>query len=63
MRIQHLLFVLGALSFIIFVIAKNGFLVNEKISFIFSSEYIFYLSLFLVFMGYYLSNAKKEKGK
>ena len=53
MKLKHLLTLCGILSFAIFLTAKNGLLVNERISFIFSSEYLFYLSVFLMFMAYY----------
>ena len=37
-------------------------LINESVSFILSSDYIFYMSVFFFFMGYYLSTTgKKEK--
>ncbi len=38
-------------------------LINDKISFILSSDYVFYMSVFFIFMGYYLSTTgKKDKG-
>ena len=62
MQRSHFLTLAGILLFVIFIIAKNGMLIDEKISFIFSSDYMFYMSVFFVFMGYYLPIAgKKEK--
>jgi len=61
MPLKYFLPLCGILSFATFIAAKNNFLVNERISFIFSSEYIFYLSVFLIFMGYYLSTVHKKK--
>ena len=60
MNLRHLLTLLGILFFAIFITAKNGLLVNEKISFILSSDYLFYMSVFFIFMGYYLSITDKK---
>ena len=63
MQQRHFLLLCGVIFFVIFIVAKNGMLINERVSFILSSDYIFYMSVFLIFMGYYLSTiAKKEKG-
>ena len=58
MRLKYFLTLCGIASFIIFIVAKNNLLVDEHISFIFSSEYIFYFSVFFIFMGYYLPEKK-----
>jgi len=60
MQLRHLLSLCGILFFLIFITAKNGLLVNEKISFILSSDYLFYMSVFFIFMGYYLSTDDKK---
>jgi hypothetical protein len=63
MKQRHVLSLCGIIFFAIFIVAKNGMLINERISFILSSDYIFYISVFFIFMGYYLSTTgKKEKG-
>lgn len=59
MKLQHFLFLCGALSFTTFVIAKNNLLINDQISFILSSDYIFYISVFFIFMGFHLSTKEK----
>lgn len=62
MQLKHLLSLCGIIFFAIFIVAKNGLLINERVSFILSSDYIFYMSVFFIFMGYYLSTTgKKEK--
>ena len=62
MQLRHFLLLCGLILFAIFIIAKNGLLMNERVSFILSSDYIFYMSVFFIFMGYYLSTTgKKEK--
>ena len=62
MQLRHFLLLCGLIFFAIFIIAKNGLIINERVSFILSSDYIFYMSVFFVFMGYYLSiTGKKEK--
>jgi len=61
MKLRHFLSLCGATIFVVFVAAKNNILINDKVSFIFSDDYVFYLSLFFVFMGYYLSTKEKNK--
>jgi hypothetical protein len=62
MQLKYFLTICGVISFAIFITAKNGLLISEKISFIFSDDYIFFLSMFFFFMGYYISLLdKKEK--
>ena len=60
MQLRHFLLLFGLIFFAIFIIAKNGLLINERVSFILSSDYIFYMSVFFVFMGYYLSTTSKK---
>ena len=61
MKLKYFLSLCGLMLFVVFVIAKNGMLVNDKVSFIFSDDYIFYMSMFFVFMAYYISNKEKNK--
>ena len=62
MNHRHFLTLFGFIFFVIFIIAKNGILINDKISFILSSDYVFFMSVFFIFMGYYLSTTgKKDK--
>jgi len=60
MNTKHLLTVAGILVFTLFVIAKNGLLLSPRLSHILSSEYLFYLSVLLIFIGYFLSTTKDK---
>ena len=61
MQLRHFLLLCGLIFFAIFIIAKNGLLINDRVSFILSSDYIFYMSVFFIFMGYYLSITDKNE--
>ena len=59
MKLKYFLLLCGAIFFTVFIAAKNNILINDKTSFIFSDDYVFYLSLFFIFMGYYISTKEK----
>lgn len=63
MKFRYVLIVVGFLTFILFVISKNGILQNNNISNLLSSDYIFYFSLALIFLGYFLSGTSDKKRK
>jgi hypothetical protein len=63
MKLKYFLSLCGALFFSVFIAAKNNLLINDRISFIFSDDYVFYLSLFFIFMGYYISTKENKERK
>ncbi len=60
MKLRHLLALFGVIIFAVFIAAKNNMLINDRVSFIFSDNYIFYLSVFFIFMGFYLSTKENK---
>ena len=60
MKLRHLLPLFGIIIFAVFIAAKNNMLINDRVSFIFSDNYIFYLSVFFIFMGFYLSTKENK---